>query len=121
MSVAVKQAMPDHILFRTSMGFKFTNRNIPLSVFGLSFVMWAIGLVEGSYCTMFGSGLVISWVYLRFYQLHANGSRGKQSHVSPFDEKNPFDIESFSREKKSDLTRKFISQENSFHEKNSIS
>merc|ERR1712241_952401 len=37
---------------------------------------WAIGLVEGSYCTMFGSGLVISWIYLRFYQLHANGSRG---------------------------------------------
>ena len=22
------------------------------------------------------SGLVISWVYLRFYQMHANGSRG---------------------------------------------
>lgn len=38
--------------------------------------MWAVGLVEGSYCTMFGSGLVISWIYLRFYQLHANGSRG---------------------------------------------
>merc|ERR1712223_1827186 len=37
---------------------------------------WAIGLVEGSYCTMFGSGLVISWIYLRFYQMHANGSRG---------------------------------------------
>ena len=58
------------------MGFKFTNRNIPMSVFGLSFIMWAVGLVEGSYCTMFGSGLVISWIYLRFYQLHANGSRG---------------------------------------------
>jgi len=44
--------------------------------FLLTFIMWAIGLVEGSYCTMFGSGLVISWIYLRFYQLHANGSRG---------------------------------------------
>jgi len=74
-SVAVKQAMPDHILYRTSVG-KFTNRNIPLTVFGLSFILWAIGLVEGSYCTMFGSGLVISWIYLRFYQMHANGSRG---------------------------------------------
>jgi len=74
-SVAVKQAMPDHILWRSPMG-KMTNRNIPLSVFGLSFVMWAVGLVEGSYCTMFGSGLVISWIYLRFYQMHANGSRG---------------------------------------------
>lgn len=74
-SVAVKQAMPDHILYRTSVG-KFTNRNIPLTVFGLSFILWAVGLVEGSYCTMFGSGLVISWIYLRFYQMHANGSRG---------------------------------------------
>jgi len=74
-SVAVKQAMPDHILYRSPIG-KFTNRNIPLSVFGLSFVMWAVGLVEGSYCTMFGSGLVVSWIYLRFYQMHANGSRG---------------------------------------------
>jgi len=74
-AVAVKQAMPDHILHRTPFG-KFTNRNIPLSVFGLSFILWAVGLVEGSYCTMFGSGLVISWIYLRFYQMHANGSRG---------------------------------------------
>ena len=24
----------------------------------------------------FCSGLVISWIYLRFYQMHANGSRG---------------------------------------------
>lgn len=75
-SVAVMQAMPDHILYRGTPVGKFTNRNIPLAVFGLSFILWAIGLVEGSYCTMFGSGLVISWVYLRFYQMHANGSRG---------------------------------------------
>ncbi len=74
-SVAVKQAMPDHILYRSPMG-KITNSNIPLACFLLTFVMWAIGLVEGSYCTMFGSGLVISWIYLRFYQLHANGTRG---------------------------------------------
>jgi len=74
-SVAVKQAMPDHVIYRSPVG-KITNRNIPLACFLLTFIMWAIGLVEGSYCTMFGSGLVISWIYLRFYQLHANGSRG---------------------------------------------
>jgi len=74
-SVAVKQIMPDHVLFRTSLG-KFTNRNIPLSVFSLTFIMWAIGMVEGSYCTMFGTGLVVSWIYLRFYQVHSNGSKG---------------------------------------------
>lgn len=72
--MAVKQAMPDHCIYRTPMG-KITNNNVPLAAFIFSFVMWAIGLVEGSYCTMFGSGLIISWIYLRFYQLHANGTR----------------------------------------------
>ena len=41
-SVAVKQVMPDHVIVRTPIG-KITNRNIPLSVFGLTFIMWAIG------------------------------------------------------------------------------
>merc|ERR1711990_1429631 len=49
---------------------------IPLSVFGLTFILWALGAVEGSYCTMFGTGLIVSWVYLRFYQVHSNGSKG---------------------------------------------
>ena len=85
-SIAVKQVMPDHVLarsvqlennslkrwhlkcFRTPLG-KITNRHIPLSVFGLTFILWALGAVEGSYCTMFGTGLIVSWVYLRFYQV----------------------------------------------------
>merc|ERR1711894_386795 len=37
-----------------------------------------IGLVECE-CIMFASGIIISWIYLRFYQLHANGSRGDTS------------------------------------------
>ena len=76
--------------FRTPLG-KITNRHIPLSVFGLTFILWALGAVEGSYCTMFGTGLIVSWVYLRFYQVvlkteglkseqriqvHSNGSKG---------------------------------------------
>jgi len=74
-SMAVKQIMPDLVLAKTPLG-KMTNRNIPLAVFSLTFIMWAIGMVEGSYCTMFGTGLVVSWIYLRFYQVHNNGSRG---------------------------------------------
>lgn len=74
-SIAVKQVMPDHILARTPLG-KLTNRNIPLTVFAATFLLWAIGMVEGSYCTMFGTGLIISWIYLRFYQVHSNGSKG---------------------------------------------
>jgi len=82
-SIAVKQVMPDHILARTPLG-KITNRNIPLTVFGLTFIMWAIGMVEGSYCTMFGTGLIVSWIYLRFYQVHSNGSKGDMAESFAF-------------------------------------
>merc|ERR1711972_151222 len=82
-SIAVKQVMPDHVLARTPLG-KITNRHIPLSVFGLTFLLWAIGAVEGSYCTMFGTGLIVSWVYLRFYQVHSNGSKGDTAESSSF-------------------------------------
>ncbi|XP_066997073.2 transmembrane protein 115 [Anabrus simplex] len=74
-SVAVKQIMPNHLLVKTPLG-KLTNRNIPLSVFFVSLILWLVGLLEGTYPTMFMSGLLVSWTYLRFYQRHSNGTRG---------------------------------------------
>ena len=77
-TVAVKQVMPDHILYRSPVG-KITNRNVPLALFATSFVLWAVGLVEGSYCTMFFTGLLVAWIYLRFYQVRATAN----THSSP--------------------------------------
>jgi hypothetical protein len=74
-SVSVRQIMPDHVLLRTPLG-KLTNRNVPLTVLTVSIIMWAIGLLEGAYCTMFASGIITSWIYLRFYQRHSNGTKG---------------------------------------------
>ena len=74
-SVAVRQVMPDNIIYRSPIG-KITNRNIPLFIFALALVFWALKFVEGSFVTMFGSGLIISWCYLRFYQVHSNGTKG---------------------------------------------
>jgi len=74
-SVSVRQIMPDHVLVRTPIG-KITNRNVPLSVLLFSIVLWAIGLLEGTFCTMFTAGILSSWVYLRFYQRHNNGTCG---------------------------------------------
>lgn len=74
-SVAVTQIMPDHLIARTPLG-KFTNRNVPLTVVVASIIMWALGLLDGTYPAMFASGLYVSWVYLRFYQRHTNGTRG---------------------------------------------
>ena len=73
--MAVKQIMPDHVLYRSPVG-KITNRNVPLLILALSLILYAVYVVEGSFCTMFGSGLLVSWCYLRFYQIHTNGSKG---------------------------------------------
>lgn len=82
-SVAVKQIMPDLVLIKTPMG-KLSNRNVPLLVFFMSLILWLVGLLEGTYPTMFLSGLLISWIYLRFYQWHSNGSRGDMADYFTF-------------------------------------
>lgn len=74
-TVAVKQIMPDLILIKTPLG-KITNRNVPLMVFISSVIFWLVGLLDGTYPTMFLNGTFISWTYLRFYQYHSNGTRG---------------------------------------------
>jgi len=75
LSVAVKQIMPDHVLFKTPIG-KITNRNIPLCIVLLSLVLYFSGLLEGTNPTMFTTGILVSWIYLRFYQPHSNGTKG---------------------------------------------
>lgn len=82
-SVAVKQIMPDLVLVKTPLG-KLSNRNVPLCVFFLSLTFWTVGLLDGTYPTMFLSGLLASWVYLRFYQYHSNGSRGDMADYFTF-------------------------------------
>nr|CAG4639202.1 EOG090X06Q3 [Daphnia magna] len=74
-SVAVKQMMPDHVVIKTPLG-KMTNRNVPLCVSLLSIILYVVGLLEGAYPTMYTTGVVIGWLYLRFYQRHSNGTRG---------------------------------------------
>ncbi|KAK9679148.1 Eukaryotic integral membrane protein (DUF1751) [Popillia japonica] len=82
-SVAVKQIMPDLVLIKTPLG-KLSNKNVPLLVFVMSLILWLVRLLEGTYPTMFLSGLLISWIYLRFYQWHSNGSRGDMADYFTF-------------------------------------
>lgn len=83
-SVAVHQVMPDHPVINTPLG-TFTNRNVPLSVFFISVIFWLLGLVEGPYPLMFGNGIMVSWVYLRFWQHHSNERRGDLSESFKFE------------------------------------
>lgn len=82
-SVAVKQIMPDLVIAKTPLG-KISNRNVPLCVVFVSVILKLIGLVDGTYPTMFFSGLIVSWIYLRFYQKHSNGTRGDMADYFTF-------------------------------------
>ena len=74
-SVAVKQVMPDHVLLASPFG-KLRNTHIPLLLLLVAITLRLCQLLEGTYPFMFGFGIVISWIYLRFYQKHGNGNRG---------------------------------------------
>ena len=74
-AVAVKQAMPDHVLATSPFG-KLRNTHIPLLLLFVTITLRLIGLLEGPYPFMFGFGILVSWIYLRFYQKHSNGNRG---------------------------------------------
>lgn len=85
LSVAVKQIMPDHVLLhtRTPLG-KVSNRHVPLLLFLTALLLYVCHLLEGLYTTMIGCGIAVSWVYLRFYQVHSNGTRGDMAETFAF-------------------------------------
>ncbi|XP_063606050.1 transmembrane protein 115-like [Penaeus indicus] len=85
LSVAVKQIMPDHVLLRTRTPLgKVTNRHVPLCLFLAALLLYLCDLLEGLYATMVGCGIAVSWVYLRFYQVHSNGTRGDMADTFAF-------------------------------------
>ncbi|CAK1603890.1 unnamed protein product [Parnassius mnemosyne] len=83
-SVAVKQIMPDHLLIKTPLG-KLTNRSLPLLILVAAIILWAVGALEGTYPCMWGSGTILSWIYLRFWQRHSSGTRGDMADNFSFD------------------------------------
>lgn len=74
-TVAVKQVMSDSVLVNSSFG-KLRNRHIPLAMLFIAVIMQLLGICDGPYPVMFGWGILISWLYLRFYQKHSGGNRG---------------------------------------------
>ena len=82
-SVAVKQVMPDNVLVNSPFG-KLRNKDLPLLLLLLTVLVRVIGGVDGPYPVMFGTGLLVSWVYLRFYQRHSNGNSGDMAESFTF-------------------------------------
>lgn len=55
-----------------------------MTVLFFSLILWLIGLLDGTHPVMFCSGLLVAWVYLRFYQRHPNGSKGDSAESFSF-------------------------------------
>lgn len=68
-AVTVKQMLGQSVLVQTAIG-KLKNDDIPLTSFILALICYFVHLIEGQTVVMFFYGLIISWLYLRFLQVH---------------------------------------------------
>ena len=87
--VAVKQVMPDHCVIFTPFG-KLRNSHIPVALLVIVIICRLMNVLPGTYPHMFGWGIIISWIYLRFYQKHGNGNRGDMAENFSFARYNYF-------------------------------
>jgi len=74
-TVAMKQTEADVVLFTSPLG-KVRRRHLPLGILVCSIVVRFLGIVDPPFPVMFFWGIVVSWVYLRYYQAHTGNRRG---------------------------------------------
>ncbi len=77
-SVVIKQIMPDTVLATTPF-FKLKQDHVPLLIVILSTILWILNGVPIHFLIMLSFGIIISWTYLRFFQVHQNGTKGDMS------------------------------------------
>ncbi|KAF6039930.1 TMEM115 [Bugula neritina] len=81
--VTVKQLMPEEVLLRLPLG-KIRAKHVPLICLSIAITLSACGVLNGPYAIHFGFGVLISWIYLRFYQKHGNGNTGDMAEEFSF-------------------------------------
>ena len=77
-TVAIKQIMPDTLLINTSL-LRLRQDHLPLLLVLFASLLCLIGLTDLTYVLMLLMGILIGWIYLRFFQKHKNGTRGDSS------------------------------------------
>lgn len=73
--VAVKQILPDDVIVKTPAG-KVKNTHLPALISLIFSIFVAIRLASPVYLAMCVIGAYSGWIYLRFFQPHANGMKG---------------------------------------------
>ncbi|CAF1300158.1 unnamed protein product [Adineta steineri] len=82
-SVIIKQIMPDTVIATTPF-FKLKQDHVPLLIIILSTILWVAHAVPIHFLIMLSFGIIISWTYLRFFQIHQNGTKGDMSSTFSF-------------------------------------
>jgi len=75
LTVAMKQTEADVVLFTSPFG-KVRRRHLPLGLLACAIVLRVLGVVDPPFPVLFFWGIVVSWVYLRYFQAHAGNRRG---------------------------------------------
>lgn len=73
--VAVKQILPDDVIFKTPVG-KVKNTHLPALIILIFSILTVVRLASPVYLIMCLTGVFSGWIYLRFFQPHANGMKG---------------------------------------------
>lgn len=82
-SVAIKQIMPDTILISFGI-LRLKQDDLPLLFLIASALFYLIGLIDLTFLIMLFFGIITSWIYLRFFQIHKNGIKGDSSNTFSF-------------------------------------
>lgn len=72
------QFLPDAVLLSTPIG-RLKNTHLPMLLSLVSIILAITNIVNVSIPLMLILGECISWIYLRYYQRHPNGSSGDTS------------------------------------------
>lgn len=75
LTVAMKQMEADAVMLMSPFG-KLRRRHLPLGLLAVSIVLRVLGVVDAPFPILFFWGVIVSWVYLRYYQAHTGNRRG---------------------------------------------
>ncbi len=81
--VAIKQIMPDTVIFNFSF-MRIRQDHLPLMLILFSLIVCLLNLTGFHYFVMVSFGVYFGWIYLRFFQKHKNGTRGDSSSTFTF-------------------------------------
>lgn len=93
-TVATKQIMPDNVVVDVAF-LRIKQDNLPILIILITGLFFIVGLTKPTYFIMVVFGVFYSWVYLRFFQRHKNGTRGDSSSTFVFASFFPSQIQPF--------------------------